>query len=94
MNDQRYYSLKELQEAAYQACEAAVQENRCGRLDGPVNWSGLQCNFAHQWLDQNGGRGYRVFIEEASPEAYALQIFINEWLCQNGFENIEVTTEW
>lgn len=94
MNDQRFYSLKELKDAAEQACDDALNANARKELDDPVNWIGLSCRQAKMWLDEGGNRGYSVLIEEASPDAFELQRFITRKLAHAGFEGIEVVTEW
>lgn len=74
------------------ACEAAVEQ--CRSIDGPVNWGALECVAAEWYEADNGACGYRVYLEEASPAAHALQAFIAEWLAARGVDNVVVVTDW
>jgi hypothetical protein len=42
----------------------------------------------------SGTVGWRVLIEEAAPDAAALQIFVREYLREQHLYDVEVVTEW
>lgn len=79
MNDQRFYSLVELKNAANKACG-----------DNPL----LYCSQARMWLDEHGERGYSVLIEGVAPDDLDIQATIWGRLSAIGFEGVEVVTEW
>lgn len=81
MNDQRFYSLLKLKEAAQAACDES-------------NWGDLSCVSARAWMDEAGARGYTVLISEASPSNHPLQVRIAAALAKRGFEGIDVETFW
>jgi len=86
------YDLKELERAAIKACEMAEAARES--FDDPVNWGDFGVVTAEYYQDSDGCDGYRVNVEEASPEAYDVQLFIGEELASLGFEDIKVITEW
>jgi transcriptional regulator with XRE-family HTH domain len=77
-----------------QACDDAINAASSAGLDACVNWLDLMCCFAERYYASNGVSGYRVYIEEAAPENHEFKKFIMEHMATNGYENIEVVTEW
>lgn len=63
-------------------------------ITGAINWGQLHCVDALRCESLNDGVYYEVLIEEAAPDNEKLRSFVREYLKQNGFDNIEVTTEW
>lgn len=90
MMDQRFYSLKELREAADEACAAAIAEG----VRDSANFASLHCYEARQSIDDQGCRDFSVRIAESSPDAEELQRFIMTYLHKRGFHGIEVDLEW
>ena len=82
--------LKTLYSATNDACTAAAQES----IDDAVNWADLGCVSAERFTTHDGTTGYRVWIEEAAPEAYLLKEFVSLYLDAHGFKNVEIYTEW
>lgn len=64
------------------------------RIDGANNWGDLHCMFAERYETSDNNIGFRVWIEEASPDAYELQKYIIEKLKEKGVDGVEVMTEW
>lgn len=81
--------LKDLRLATNQALARAA-----GQVDGAINWADLACREVRKWTDDTGDSGYTVYIEEADPEAAALQQFVQEWVAAVGFIDVEVVTAW
>lgn len=59
-----------------------------------VNWADLHCFQAEHWENQDGQAGWRVWIEEAAPEADKLKEFVRDDLAEHGWPGVEVVTEW
>lgn len=64
-----------------------------GHVDDAINWGDLHCCSVEFYQDNHGDSGYRVHIEEASPSASALQMFVYEELKKHGI-TVDVHTEW
>jgi len=86
MNDQRFYSLKDLRAAAEDACAAAIEQDVSGSTDFP----NLRCYEALQTINDVGEREFVVRVMEAMPEFQELQRFIMEYLHKRGFHGIDV----
>ena len=87
------YKLKELRDETDEAIKKAQQLR--GELDDePINWADLSCYSAEYAIDDEGEGYYRVYIEEAGPSCPKFHAFIAERLCEAGFQNVEVITEW
>lgn len=83
------HALEDLRRATNQALVRAA-----GHVDGAINWAALACREVRKWTDDTGDSGYTVYIEEAAPEAGALQRFVRDALAMAGFEAVEVVTAW
>lgn len=59
-----------------------------------VNWGDLSCVRAEHFESSEGHAGWRVWIEEAAPEATELQTFVRGDLALHGWPGVEVVTEW
>jgi hypothetical protein len=92
MNESDKKYLKQLRDAAYNACNAA--QGVAGEIKGAINWGDLGCVSAERYETDEDDFGYRVLIEEAAPDAYHLQKFIANYLDEHGFSYVEVMTEW
>lgn len=86
------YNLTALRDSAERACIAAFDKRE--KIEGAINWGDLHCNVAERYEDSSGGTGYRVYIEEASPDQPALGEFINGVLMKDGFDQVEIMFEW
>ena len=86
------YNLKELKQAAEEACLSAYQNKEL--IDGCINWADLHCLTAKKYEDDDGVTGYEVIIEEADPSQSDLHIFIDGFLRKRGYEGIETIFEW
>lgn len=87
-----FYSLRELKDAT----NAILEEARAQSADigGAVNWGDLSCYEARYSFNDRGRKRWTVFIDEASPDASALQCLVSSRLSARGFHGIEVVTEW
>ena len=85
--------LAQLEIAAEKACRWAFHERRKLKNAG-VNWGDIGCYSAETYQDSRGDSGYRVNLEEASPDAWEFRAFIREYLWSHGFPDVEVRTEW
>ena len=63
-------------------------------IQDAVNWGDLGCSSAEHFETDDGRAGFRVWIEEAAPEAVELQQFIRADLAEHGWPGVEVRTEW
>ena len=81
-----------LRNVANKACKLAVEKKT--EIKGPVNWADLSCHEARYWCDDSGGYGYTVLIEEASPEAVDLMLFIGEEVRKSGYNDVYVQLDW
>lgn len=61
---------------------------------GPVNWSDLSIVECGLIMTDDDSQRYFVLIEEASPDATWLQQFMWRHFKLNGFEDVEIRTEW
>lgn len=84
------YDLKALRKCADAATDAAHLVD--GSINWCVNWGDLSCISAQKYDNDDGNAGYRVIIEEAS--CYYLATFIESYLAEHGFHDVEVITEW
>lgn len=85
-------TLARLKQAANAACEKAGENKEM--FGETINWGCLYCISAEKFIDEQGTRGYRVYIVEASPALVQLPIFIREHLSNCGFVGVEVVPEW
>ena len=83
-------SLKELK-AATDAAIGAIKISPC---NGPVNWADLRCVEARWVVTDEGESYYEVLIEEAGPDAIALQRLVQTDLYLAGWKDVRVVTEW
>ena len=56
---------------------------------GPVNWADLELGELVGTHD-----GWIAYVEEASPDAEQLRLFVLAWLERAGVENVSVVTQW
>ena len=84
---QRLQHLRRLANDALDAAEAAG-------IEDAVNWGDLSCVEAALVLTDEGRSYYRVMIEEASPDAYKLGVYVRDWLAKRGWTDVEGLTEW
>jgi len=59
-----------------------------------INWGDLHCTSAERYTEHTGETGYRVYIEEASPECWKFCQYIADQLTARGYPDVEVKTEW
>ncbi len=59
-------------------------------VGGPVNWGDLRCVSAELYIDDDGDCGYRVYIEEASPDAMELRDWVTKRLVESGYSGVGV----
>lgn len=83
--------LKELKAKGEEACEAALENS--GVIGGAVNWGDLHCTGAEYFLQDDGYESYRIYVEEASPDAGDLINWLEEYMFNAGWD-CEVITEW
>ena len=83
----RLQHLRQLANDALDAADAAG-------IEDAVNWGDLSCVEAALGQTDEGRRYYRVMIEEASPDAYKLAVYVRDWLAKRGWTDVEVLTEW
>jgi hypothetical protein len=87
---QTFSAIRREAERAIRAAEALIVEEFAGE---PINWSALHVNQVEYWIDDQGDSGYRVYLDEASPNCPKLAAFVSGYISQAGFE-CEVRTEW
>lgn len=85
-------NLKELRDAANKACDMAFDEKE--RPGKAINWADLGCVSAERYETDQGDTGYRVYIEEVSPDEHKLPWYIAGKLEEMGYKDIEVITAW
>lgn len=85
--------LELLIEKTNEACTSAA-DNMSEFQREPINWSDLGCVDSEYCITSNGGCVYRVYIEEADPSCSVFIKFVEEYLSNNDFENVEVVTNW
>lgn len=73
--------------------EVIVDVSKDKSIDYGVNWADLHCVSAEWYFDDEGNTGYRVYIEEASPDAINFRNAVNDELFARGWD-VEVITEW
>ena len=76
------------------ATDAALARARNDGITDAVNWADLRCAIAEHFEDHEGHAGWRVWIEEAAPEADQLKEFVAADLAAHGWPGVEVVTEW
>lgn len=59
-----------------------------------INWGDLHCTVAERYIDHTGETGYRVYIEEASPDCPKFCQYIADQLALLRYPDVEVKTEW
>jgi len=87
------YSLKTLKRRTNDICKIAGNE-RATFKNAAINWADFQCVCAEYYVDDCKNTGYRVYIEEASPDNPEVINFIANELARSGYENIEIKLEW
>ena len=92
MSEQDSIYLRQLHSCANDACDAARGDSKASCE--AVNWGDLGCVRVTRWYGLDNTSGWQVWIEEASPDAEALQWFIQKYLSDEGFGDVEVYTEW
>lgn len=75
-------------DAILATCDLAVAPNEA------INWSDLHCTRVIIGVDQDNNPVTLVEIEEAAPDAWRLQQYVTHALENQGYDNIEVITEW
>ena len=85
-------SLKELEQCAEAACQAAVVATP--RIDGAINWADLHCVEAGHCRTSDGGEYLYVLIEECDPSQRDLHTFISQRLSDAGWQQIDVRFAW
>lgn len=76
--------------------EKAIQAAKlvCEEFAGePINWAAIKVTHIEHWMDDRGDSGYRVYIDECSPNCPKLASFIAGYIDEAGI-NCEVRTEW
>ena len=86
------YNLQTLKETTTKICQEAFKVQPA--IEGAINWYDLGCESAEQYTDDTGHTGYRVWIEEAEPQAIYLIEFVAQQLRVYGFRDVEIRTEW
>lgn len=76
------------------ATDAALDRAKGDDIQDAVNWADLGCTRAEHFEDHEGRAGWRVWIEEAAPEADQLKEFVRGDLAEHGWPGVEVVTEW
>lgn len=89
--DEMWRRLPDLEKAGEAALRAA---RRSKKEMGAVNWGDLHVHDTGIKISQISDIGFYMLIEEASPDAYGLCLYLNDYLRKRGFENVQVTTEW
>ena len=84
---QRLQHLRRLANEALDAAEVAG-------IEDAVNWGNLSCVEAALVLTDEGRSSYWVIIEGASPDAYNLVTYVEDWLAKRGWTDVVVLTEW
>ena len=67
------------------------------KIHGAVNWGGLGCTAVEKVKTFSGNDtsvGWRVLIEEASPDAYEFRTLVAEQLARRGNSGVTVVTQW
>lgn len=71
-----------------------VEEGNESLARDPINWGDLKCQSV-EFVIGKDYEHYRVVIDEAAPECYALCKFVIDELAADGIKDVgEVTTEW
>jgi hypothetical protein len=86
------YDLAALRQCAQDAVDAAEADP--GSRHDAVNWADLDCVGAEHYTGDDGGEGFRVWIEEADPGAWRLREFVANYLAARGFAGVDIMTEW
>ena len=71
-----------------------LEEANKDEIDGAINWADLACTSARYVVQDTGEILLSVIIEEASPDAWDLQNYVDNKLIARGWNNVEVMTEW
>ena len=59
-----------------------------------INWSDLYCKVAEWYRNSDGHDGYRVYIEEASPNSSKFARVVHDRLLLEGYGDVDVVVEW
>lgn len=81
-----------LRKAVDDAIQKAFQQR--DSIKEAVNWGDLHCLSVEWYETDDDLSGWRVYIEEASPDANDFRLFIGFELADAGFPNTDVHTEW
>lgn len=84
--------LRELRAVAEDAVSAA--KDRMNEIEGAINWSDLHCIEARSWMNENGGSGLTIYVEECDPAAYQLQKFITDHIRDRAGISVDVELSW
>jgi len=85
--------LKKLEDAVEELiAEALTRKEEFGKE--AINWGDLHCTECKATLDERGGLGWYVLIEELDPSCPNFKRFIFEGLKKMGYENVDVILEW
>lgn len=82
--------LKDIKRIVDEALDMAKKSG----VNGPINWGDLSCVATEYYIQNDGMRGTRAYVEEAAPENAELQEFIQGYLEGQGKPDIEIITEW
>ena len=86
------YNLKELKQTTTRICELATDARHTFK-NPAVNWFDFQCTCAEYYIDDRGDTGYRILVEEASPDNAEIINFIADELTMHGYKDIEIRLE-
>lgn len=86
------YDLQALMKCADEATSLAFRDPAVN--GDPINWGDFACVSAETYVNEDGGRGYRVRFEEAAPECPKFHDYARKHLEKHGYRNVEVVTEW
>ena len=59
-----------------------------------INWAHLTCTQSVFYHDDQGSEGFRVLVEEVSPDASKFRAALSALLLIKGWPNVEIVTEW
>jgi hypothetical protein len=85
------YDLKALMHDVDLLCDTADKEQF---KNDAINWGDLGCTRAEFYIDDEGGQGYRVTIEEVAPDAIQFKMWLSAQLIDFGYSDVEIVLEW